>query len=177
MKRLLRLALLLYPRSWRDRYGDEFELLLAQVAPSWRVVLDTASSALVARARSLSLEAIRARARTLAVVALAIVLPTTTLVVVAVLKYIAGIPGPFDALEPSVTPLVTHPLGETVFVLAPYVGLLLAVLPVTRVELGWRDQRVAASVHVVAPAVNLFAAALCAALIVVMILYWVAENL
>jgi hypothetical protein len=35
MKRRLRLAARLYPRSWRDRYGEEFEALLEDVAPAW----------------------------------------------------------------------------------------------------------------------------------------------
>src|SRR6185369_17203332 len=35
MKRRLRLAARLYPRNWRDRYGDEFEALLDDVSPSW----------------------------------------------------------------------------------------------------------------------------------------------
>ena len=30
----------LYPRSWRDRYGDEFEALLEEIRPRWTDVLD-----------------------------------------------------------------------------------------------------------------------------------------
>lgn len=47
--RLLRLALKLYPLSWRDRYLAEFEALLAQEKPTFRVLWDVVRSGLVAR--------------------------------------------------------------------------------------------------------------------------------
>lgn len=113
----------------------------------------------------------------LGMLGLAVVLPTSVLVAAAVLKYIVGVGAIFDALEPAMTPIVTHPLGETFFVLAPYVAFVFAVLPVTRVALGWRAGRLSATIDVRTPALNLAVAVVSVALAGFMALYWVAENL
>lgn len=48
LDRLLRLASLLYPRAWRDRYGDEFQALLDDThPPRWRDLLDLTNGALL----------------------------------------------------------------------------------------------------------------------------------
>ena len=118
-----------------------------------------------------------AQPRRLALLGLIVMLPTSILVVAAILKYIAGLDGPFDALEPALTPIVTHPLGETVFVLAPYVALFLAAVPVTRLGIGWRTGRLSATLEVSAPALNVVVAIASVLLAGFMALYWVAENL
>ncbi len=102
---------------------------------------------------------------------------TTVLVAVAVLKYVVGLAAPFDAIEPVLTPIVTHPLGETFFVLAPYAALMLVAMPVTRVDLGWRAGRMTATVNVSTPALDVAVAIMSIGLAVFMALYWVAENL
>jgi hypothetical protein len=38
MRRWIELAAALYPRSWREEYGEEFRGLLEEVRPSWRVL-------------------------------------------------------------------------------------------------------------------------------------------
>jgi hypothetical protein len=38
MKSILRAAARLYPRAWRDRYGDEFDALIDDLHPRWRDV-------------------------------------------------------------------------------------------------------------------------------------------
>jgi len=48
MRRLLRL----YPRRWRERYGDEFELVLRATPPGAWAVLDVARGALDAHVRA-----------------------------------------------------------------------------------------------------------------------------
>lgn len=45
-KRLARLVTRLYPRSWRDRYGEEFEILLITQRGLVRTLLDVGWSAL-----------------------------------------------------------------------------------------------------------------------------------
>jgi hypothetical protein len=55
--RLLRAIFLIYPRTWRERYGDEVgeltdELAATNQTPSWRLALGLVLSALVERARS-----------------------------------------------------------------------------------------------------------------------------
>lgn len=51
MKRIVRLAAKLYPRSWRARYGEEFEALLDEERGSSLVVLDVLAGSLLMQAR------------------------------------------------------------------------------------------------------------------------------
>ena len=53
MKRLLRLALQLYPSWWRQRYAIEFEAMLEDVRPGWRAVFDVMNGAITMQIRSL----------------------------------------------------------------------------------------------------------------------------
>src|SRR5580692_8023162 len=46
MRRWLRLAAGLYPWSWRERYGAEFQALLEDVNPDWREFTDVLRGAL-----------------------------------------------------------------------------------------------------------------------------------
>jgi hypothetical protein len=52
MRRVLRFLVLLYPRSWRERYGREFEALLEDAAPRWRDLGDVVLSALAVQMRT-----------------------------------------------------------------------------------------------------------------------------
>ena len=181
MKRLMTLALRLYPDAWRRRYGPEVRQLIEDGHAGPTDLIDLVARAPLAATLRGEASTMNGRFAAhpirLALVAFAITLPTAIFVGVAVLKYILGVPGPFDAIEPSVTPFITHPIGETILVLAPYVALALAVLPFARLRLGWREGRFAASVEAVVPLTNLVVGAVSATLIVFMGLYWVAENL
>jgi uncharacterized protein involved in exopolysaccharide biosynthesis len=46
MRRAIALAILLYPRAWRARYGAEFNALLEDVRPGWRELWDIVRGAL-----------------------------------------------------------------------------------------------------------------------------------
>lgn len=46
MRRAIRVAMRLYPRAWRERYGREFEALLEDVGPGWRELWDVVTGAL-----------------------------------------------------------------------------------------------------------------------------------
>ena len=181
MKRLMRLALRLYPDPWRRRYGREVRQLIedgrAQPADLLDLVRHAPLAATLRGEASTMHGQLAAHPIRVALVALAITLPTATFVGVAVLKYVLGVPGPFDAIEPTVTPFITHPIGETILVLAPYVAFALAVLPFTRLRIGWSHGRLAASAEAALPATSLIVAAVSATLVVFMGLYWVAENL
>ena len=181
MKRLMRLALRLYPDAWRRRYGPEVGQLIDDGRASPSDLLDLVSRApflaTFLGAASTMNQRLAAHPVRLAVVALAITFPTAFVVAVAVLKYVLGVPGPFDAIEPTVTPFVTHPIGETILVLAPYVALVLAIKPFARMRLGWREGRLAASLEAAVPPTSLAVGAMSATLIVFMGLYWMAENL
>jgi hypothetical protein len=177
----MRLALRLYPEAWRRRYGREVRQLIEDGRTSPGDLLDLVSHAPLAATfrgeASTMNRQLAAHPTRLALVALAITLPTAFFVGVAVLKYVLGVPGPFDAIEPTVTPFLTHPIGETIVVLAPYVAFALAILPFTRLSLGWRDGRLTASGEAAVPATSVAVGAVSALLIVFMGLYWMAENL
>ena len=187
MKRLILLAIRIYPAWWRTRYGDEFVGLLRQERASLNILLDVITNALKVRLRGLRPSPLSGGQRMfnevdrhpqlLAVLALAVMLPTSLLVTLAVLKYVVGVAGPFDAIEPAMTPIVTHPLGEAFLVLAPYAALLLAAVPVTRLGLAWRTGRLSATIQVAAPALNVVVVLTSVLLAGFMLLYWVAENL
>jgi len=89
---------------------------------------------------------------------------------------VAGVPAPFDAVEPTITPLVTHPVGETVVILAPYLALLLAALPVTRFRFGHGDGRLRVGIEVAAPVLNVLVALLSVAVIAIMAVYYLVED-
>jgi hypothetical protein len=187
MRRVLVLLIRLYPRRWRERYEGEMLALLEAsdprpadvvdlVAWSVRAWIGSRPSELVGGTLAV-LDRSSAYAGRLALVGLLVLLPTMTLILLSILKYMLGIPGPFDAMEPAVTPFVTNPLGETVVTLAPYVALLLALVPTVRVDVRWRESRLAGSIAFSAPAASVLLAGASTAVAGVMILYWVAENL
>lgn len=47
MKLLLRAAARLYPRAWRDRYGEEFDALIDDLTPRWRHVFNIVVGAFI----------------------------------------------------------------------------------------------------------------------------------
>jgi hypothetical protein len=47
MRRLLRAAARLYPATWRQRYGSEFDALIDDLTPGWRDVVNIAIGALM----------------------------------------------------------------------------------------------------------------------------------
>ncbi|MBM3797139.1 MAG: hypothetical protein FJW31_24520 [Acidobacteria bacterium] len=53
IRRLLSLAVYLYPLAWRDRYGDEFNATLEDMpAPRWAAVWNVIQGALTMQAKS-----------------------------------------------------------------------------------------------------------------------------
>ena len=191
MKRSVALVLGLYPEEWRRRYEDELLSLLEESDIGVVDLVDLLAWGIRHRAAAVAnrvgrrphsggvqdmFERASARPLRFALAGLVILLPTASLTVFAVLKYIVGIPGPFDAIEPAITPFVTHPAGETVLILAPYAALLLAVAPVVRARLSWDRMRVTGGVELAAPALNVVVAILSSALVLFMGVYWVAEK-
>ena len=181
VKTLMRLVLRFYPTPWRRRFENEVRQLIEDGHASPFDLADLVVHApLVATIRE-EISIVRIHLAThpnrVALVALAIMLPTAVLVVVSVLKYVLGVPGPFDSIESGATPFVTNPIGETVLILAPYVALGLAVLPFTRLRVGWTEGRIAAGAEASVPLTSLVVGVMSVALIVVMAIYWIAENL
>ena len=54
MRRLLRLSANLYPRRWRDRYGEEFLALLEDAEPRWSDVWNVIGESLLARSKDMN---------------------------------------------------------------------------------------------------------------------------
>jgi hypothetical protein len=52
MKRLAKFFARLYPAAWRDRYQAEFDALLEDVRPGWRVGIDVLKEAIVMQLRA-----------------------------------------------------------------------------------------------------------------------------
>jgi hypothetical protein len=52
MRRILRYAVRIYPKSWRDRYQRELDALLEDVRPTWRTVSDVLKGAIVMQIQS-----------------------------------------------------------------------------------------------------------------------------
>ena len=182
MRFLISVATRIYPPDWRARYGAEFDMLISQEPATVAVLIDVVRGGLGRRVHSWFARRDPGENRMrdpirLGTIACVVVLPTLVLVSLAILKYIIGVPGPFDAIEPTMTPIVTHPIGESVVVLAPYVALGLAILPITRVRTGWRGGRITASAELSAPLLNVAVAVISLSLIAVMGVYWVVENL
>jgi hypothetical protein len=190
MRSALAFLVWLYPAAWRRRYEDEFRSLIAEgdLRPSdladvivWAIRARLASSGhRTERMRTVMSRLIQSAGShpvRLATVGLIVLLPTLLLMTLAVLKYVVGFAGPFDAIEPLATPWVTNPIVETALILAPYLAVLLATLPIVQLRIGWRQSRLSGSIALSAPAVNLVVAFLSVAVAAAMALYWVAENL
>jgi hypothetical protein len=187
MRRSIRFLLRLYPRAWLARYGDELTQLVADVPATPAAAIDIARHGLVLHARGVPSIAVRlvnsggrimqSHPQRFALLGAAILGPTAALIGLALLKYVIGVAAPFDALEPAVTPLVTHPVGETLLTLAPYLALALSVLPVVGGALRWEDGRLVGTLSFAAPTANIVIAASSAAVAVFMVVYWLAENL
>jgi hypothetical protein len=185
MRRAIRTLARLYPRAWRSRYGPEFDRLLEDLSPTPRTLVNICGHLASVHLRRISnlprsttgASLMRQTPERFALLGAAVLVPTAILIGLSVLKYYLGVSAPFDAVEPAVTPLVTHPLGETVVTLAPYVAFLLAVVPVTRIGLRWDAGRLRGTLSVAAPAVNVGIATVSVALAAFMAVYWVAENL
>jgi hypothetical protein len=52
MKPVLKWLILLYPKSWRNRYGNEFGAFLDEVPPTWHALFDVLGGALKMQMRS-----------------------------------------------------------------------------------------------------------------------------
>jgi hypothetical protein len=187
MRWAVRTLVRLYPKAWMARYGEEYRLLLDDLPATPSLVLDVARRGIALHAsrtprRALQLVSrggslMHSQPERLAILGAAVLLPTAVLIIFAVTKYVFGFAGPFDAIEPTMTPIVTHPIGETLFIVAPYLAFALATIPVLRGGIRWQEGRLHAILDVRAPVPNILVAMASAAVALFMALYWIAENL
>jgi hypothetical protein len=179
----------LYPRRWRERYGDEFAALLEDVRPGPRATLDVLVSGLLAhlaqppgenrllaqRVGGIDMDQTfppPPRQTAFAAAGLVLIVPTAAFLTLAVLKYWMGIDAPFD----TVGPLFANPLIEPLTVAGPFLAFLVSTWPVVRLNIGWREGTLSGGLALRARPLNLVVSAVSAALIVVLLVYFLIEN-
>jgi hypothetical protein len=189
----MRRLLILFPRRWRQRYGEEYAALLEELRPTPAVVADTIRAAVRARladrlamtvdpaqtggpamaALTLDVRDRLPQKTPFGLIAIVVLLPAAVFLTISVMKYGLGIPGPFDALEPFY--LAGRPVEYATF-LAPFVALLVATIPIfgLRVE---RDAGVIRTIlEVDARPLNVAVALLSALVAAAFLAYLFAEN-
>lgn len=178
----------LYPPRWRRRYEAEFVALLEDVRPRGLALVNVLVGALLAHfapppddlgaAQPVGgIDVTRAfpppaRQTAFALAALALLVPTIVFLSLAVLKYWLALDAPFDAA----LPVFQSPVVEQLVVAGPFLALPISTLPVVRVDVRWEGGWINGSLEWRARALNIIVSALSAALIVVLLVYFLIEN-
>ncbi len=177
---MIRLLLLLYPAGWRERYGDELRDLVAETGLGPRTSFDILRAA--ARERQRQIERALAGGATVtigpawrhptgwALTGAALMAPTALFVLGSLLAYQLGIGAVTQAMESANSWLAAQPrIVDLALVLAPLLALLVAVVPLTRLELrqgeGGREVTVAIRLKLLNLAVGIVALAIGALLV------------
>lgn len=143
---MIDLLLRLYPPAWRARYGDELRDLVSETGIGPRIAFDVARAAVGERRRSL--EATISGGVTMsfgpawrhptgwALLAVVVTLPTAVFVAGSLLAYQLGIGEMVATMESANAWLNAQPrVVDLVLVLAPLLGLLVALVPLVRLDL------------------------------------------
>lgn len=184
---LARACIGLYPRAWRERYGEELAELLGEDDGGMADVVDVLRSALRERRdhvhRRLNGGSVmvigpaRRHPTALALLAAALMAPTFAFVVASLVGHELGLTPVADAVDPVITSLTSSRLVDLALVGAPLVALVLAVAPL--LELGLRrgaDEPVA-TVAIRLRAANVAVAMVSVALGLVLVAYAVTESM
>ncbi len=146
---MIRLLLLAYPAAWRRRYGAELMQLVDDSGMSAAGAFDILRAGLTERRHSLTQSltggtgmligpAYRHPSR-LALVALLVLAPTLVFVVGSLLAYQLGIQARVGPMESANALLNGQRLLDLVLVLSPAVALLLAMIPLVRLDFRTSD--------------------------------------
>lgn len=187
---MIRWLLRLYPRRWRERYGDEVEEVVESMGLSPAVALDLVANAIGERTRS-------ARRRTaggpmmttdrpgwgstaLAVVGFLALIPTLLFMSFSVLLYNLDVP--VETVRPVIEIAVSIVPVNVGFAVLPFVALAIAAAPLVRVSLGRDVERHEIVARVALRPLwpllaNLVVAGLALAAILVILIYQVTENI
>jgi hypothetical protein len=144
------LLLRLYPGGWRDRYGDELQDLVSETGLGPAEAFDIARAAATERQRSAELALAGGVTMTVgpawrhptgwAVAAFAVMAPTVVFLIGSLLAYQLGIGALSNAMDSANAWLNAQPrLVDLLLVLAPAIALLIAVLPILRVNVSSGD--------------------------------------
>jgi hypothetical protein len=142
---MIRLLLSLYPRAWRERYGEELADLVGDNGATPRVALDVARGAFGQWA-VVALDALNGgttmvigpayrHPRSWALLALVLLAPTLLFITLSMLTYQLGLTGLAGLMDPVNSWLDGQRVLDLLLVAAPVVALLFAVAPLVRVEL------------------------------------------
>ena len=143
---MIGLLLRLYPGCWRERYGDELKSLVSDTGLGPAAVLDITRAAARERQRSAGLALAGGVTMTVgpawrhptgwAVVGFALMAPTLIFAVGSLLAYQVGIGAFTTAMDAANAWLNAQPrLIDLLLVLAPAIALLLALVPLLRLDL------------------------------------------
>ena len=147
---MIGLLLRLYPGRWRERYGDELKDLVTETGLGPTAAADIARAAARERQRSAELALAGGVTMTIgpawrhptgwAVVAFAVMAPTMIFVTGSLLAYQMGI-GVFTGAMDSATAWLNGQsrLVDLVLVAAPALALLIAVVPILKVNVSSGD--------------------------------------
>jgi hypothetical protein len=197
-----RWLLRLYPPAWRRRYGEEFLALLEDVPFGRAIAIDVVRAAFLTRLRDWAgRTAPAARTRRLrmthttdpqapasmawsreiapgpwqrrfALLGFVLLLPTLSFLFLVLLKYGMGIAAPFDRAEP----FFLNRAVELFTVAAPWLAFVLSTSPTVRFRIGWADGSLTGMLAINARPMNLLVSALSAAVIAVLVVYFLVEN-
>lgn len=149
----MRPLLRLYPRAWRDRYGDELDDLLDETPGTPSTVLDLARGAVTAHLRAAA-----SRGRSLAtggapmsfdwparhatsIAVLALVITAPTLIVISLFAAAAAIGSPdlYAALNSALAGWTRFRIVDLFLIAAPAVAVMLAALSMLTGSIGVSD--------------------------------------
>ena len=186
---MIRRLLGIYPREWRDRYGDELEDLLESTGLTLSAVMDLvrtaiaehlrASSRRMAGGPSMTLDRPGWGSTALAVAGMIALLPTLLFMTFSILIYNLNVP--LESIRGVIDVAVGIVPVEIGFAVMPFVALALAAAPLLRVSLGGdadrRELVARVAVRPLGPRMaNVIVAALALAAIFVLAVYGVTEN-
>lgn len=187
LRRLARSCVRLYPRAWRERYGEELDELLGETEGGVADLVDVLRSGLHERREFLfrrfnggSVMVIGPAQRhptAFALMAAALMSPTLALVVLSLLGHELGLTAIAAAVDPLIVSLTSARLVDLALVLAPVVALLVALAPL--VEVGYRggEHQAVATIAVRLRAANLAVVLVAIALGVLLVGHMLAESI
>lgn len=141
---MIRILLLAYPAAWRSRYGAELEQLVDDSGLNPAAALDIVRAGLSERRRSMTQShlggtgmligpAYRHPSR-LAILALVVLAPTLVFVVGSLLAYQLGVQALVGPMESANALLNGQRFLDLILVLSPAIALLLALVPLVRLD-------------------------------------------
>ncbi len=182
-----RWLLLFFPRTWRDRYGDELLALIAEEGLTPRTAQDLMVAGMRQRAHALrtaidggmgmSIGPAWRHPTAFAVAGALLLLPTFLFVTASLLAYELRFEGVRLVAAPVMDTVVRWPFVDLLLVGAPPIAALAALAPLIRLGVERRDGAVQAVIRVRALALNASVALMAAVLAGVLVWYVLVESL